>query len=76
VGLHKMQDQKNHFFGFIYKTKRIAWFCVGHKKMSSCKFSQGTKRQVQIEHWMELIKVCLTSHGMENIKSPLTKSNP
>jgi hypothetical protein len=24
VGLHKMQDQKNHFFGFIYKTKRIA----------------------------------------------------
>jgi hypothetical protein len=24
VGLHKMQDRKNHFFGSIYETKRIA----------------------------------------------------
>jgi hypothetical protein len=49
---------------------------MGHQKMSSCEISQGTKRQVQIEHWMELNMVCLTSHGMKNIKCPLTKSNP
>ncbi len=77
VGLHKMQDQKNHIFFVLFtKQKELHDFAWGTKKMSSCKISQGTKRQVQIEHWMELMKVCLTSHGMENIKCPLTKSNP